>query len=43
MPDFMDVEQKSQEQKIYYDRSSFKPSCKGGEEVLVFNRTVKKM
>ena len=36
----MDVEQ--ERQKSYYDRSKYGPSYKVGEEVLVFNTTVKK-
>ena len=36
----MDVEQ--ERHKSYYDRSKYGPSYKVGEEVLVFNPTVKK-
>ena len=40
MPEFMDVKQ--EQQKTYYNRSRYGPSYKVGEEVLVFNATVKK-
>ena len=40
MRENMDVEQ--ERQKTYYDRSRYGPSYKVGEEVLVFNPTVKK-
>ena len=40
MREFMDVEQ--ERQKSYYDRSKYGLSYKVGEEVLVFNPTVKK-
>ena len=40
MVEFMDIEQ--ERQKTYYDRSWYGPSYKAGEEVLVFNPTVKK-
>ena len=40
MREYMDVEQ--ERQKSYYDRSRYGPSYKFGEEVLVFNPTVKK-
>ena len=40
MREYMDVEQ--ERQKSYYDRSKYGPSYKNGEEVLVFNPTVKK-
>ena len=38
--EFMDIEQ--ERQKTYYDCSRYGPSYKAGEEVLVFNPTVKK-
>ena len=41
MQEFMNVEQKSQ--KTYYDRSRYGRSFKVGEELLVFNPTVKKV
>ena len=40
MREYMDVEQ--ERQKSYYDRSKYGPSFKVGEDVLVFNPTVKK-
>ena len=40
MREYMDVEQ--ERQKVYYDRSRYGPSYKFGEEVLIFNPTVKK-
>ena len=40
MREYMDVEQECQ--KSYYDCSKYGPSYKVGEEVLVFNPTVKK-
>ena len=40
MREYMDVEQ--EREKSYYDRSKYGPSYKVGEEVLVFNPTVKK-
>ena len=40
MQEYMDVEQ--ERQKSYYDRSKYGPSYKVGEDVLVFNTTVKK-
>ena len=40
MREYLDVEQ--ERQKLYYDRSKFRPSYKVGEELLVFNPTVKK-
>ena len=40
MLEYMDVKQ--ERQKSYYDRSKYGPSYKVGEEVLVFNPTVKK-
>ena len=40
MPENMDVEQ--ERQNIFYDRSKYGPNYKEGEEVLVFNPTVKK-
>ena len=40
MREYMDVKQ--ERQKSYYDRSKYGPSYKVGEEVLVFNPTVKK-
>ena len=38
--EYMDVEQ--ERQKLYYDRSKYRPRYKVGEEVLDFNPTVKK-
>ena len=40
MQEYLDVKQ--ERQKLYYDRSKYGPSYKVGEEVLVFNPTVKK-
>ena len=40
MREYMNVEQ--ERQKAYYDRSKYAPSYKVGEELLVFNPTVKK-
>ena len=40
MREYNDVEQ--ERQKSYYDRSKYGPSYEVGEEVLVFNPTVKK-
>ena len=40
MPENMDVEQ--ERQNIFYDRGKYGPNYKVGEEVLVFNPTVKK-
>ena len=40
MREYIDVER--ERQKTYYDRSKYGPNYKVGDEVLVFNPTVKK-